>query len=352
MFRRPRHVVLLLLGSISLASSSLTDAHAQTAAPNTWTVKIVLPSKVIAGRPATLAVLGVDGRLAPGVTVDLGNGQRVTTDRTGRAVFNVPPSGSMLLAKAPGASTAALIDQHPDPNPQKALEVPGVFSLRDPVSICGPEFRGDADGNHVRINGEASLVMAASPECLSVLPAEKLEPGTGQISVIANGSQWAAQAKLVSLAADPPDPPLAPDKKGRLSVRVKGSEEKLPVIVENQTPGVVRFLKGDVQRLLTTGGSNNSAEVVVEAVRSGNFLFNARLLTVPDADVARRYLLAAQQLAPTGMQRDVTELANKLKRAPGRSGDFDQVQRALDRMLTVTIDGDFRTLLDAARRAL
>jgi hypothetical protein len=352
MFRRPRHVVLLLLGSISLVSSLLTDAHAQTAAPNTWTVKIVLPSKVVAGRPATLAVLGVDGRLAPGVAVDLGNGQSVTTDRTGRAVFNVPTSGSMLLAKAPGTSAAALIDPHPDPNPQKALEVPGVFSLRDPVSICGPEFRGDADGNHVRINGEASLVMAASPECLSVLPAEKLEPGAGRISVIANGSQWAAQAKLVSLAADPPDPPLAPDKKGRLSVRVKGSEEKLPVIVENQTPGVVRFLKGDVQRLLTTGGSNNSAEVVVEAVRSGNFLFNARLLTVPDADVARRYLLAAQQLAPTGMQRDVTELANKLNRAPGHPRDFDQVQRALDRMLTVTIDGDFRTLLDAARRAL
>ena len=35
-------------------------------------VSIVLPPKVVAGRPATLAVLGADGRLAPNVAVDLG----------------------------------------------------------------------------------------------------------------------------------------------------------------------------------------------------------------------------------------------------------------------------------------
>src|SRR5271166_4292735 len=64
--------------------------HAQSTSATTWTVSIVLPPKLVAGQPATLAVLGVDHRLAEGITVDLGKGQRVKTDRTGRAFFTTP----------------------------------------------------------------------------------------------------------------------------------------------------------------------------------------------------------------------------------------------------------------------
>ena len=38
-------------------------APAQSTAATTWTVSIVLPPRLVAGQPATLAVLGVDGRL-------------------------------------------------------------------------------------------------------------------------------------------------------------------------------------------------------------------------------------------------------------------------------------------------
>ncbi len=51
--------------------SPLISAHAQIATPATWYVTIILPQKVVAGHPATLAVLGSDGRLAP--CIDCGN---------------------------------------------------------------------------------------------------------------------------------------------------------------------------------------------------------------------------------------------------------------------------------------
>src|SRR5580700_5663859 len=86
------------------------QALAQANPATTWTVTIVLPPRVMAGHPATLAVFGVDGKLAAGVTVTLGDGRTLMTDRTGRATFSAPATGDYLLAKGSGASVAALID--------------------------------------------------------------------------------------------------------------------------------------------------------------------------------------------------------------------------------------------------
>src|ERR1700730_5783654 len=82
--------------------------RAQSTAATTWTVSIVLPPRLVAGQPATLAVLGVDGRLADGITVELGKGQRVKTDKTGRAFFTAPTDALVLIASAAGNSAAAL----------------------------------------------------------------------------------------------------------------------------------------------------------------------------------------------------------------------------------------------------
>src|SRR5579863_1134030 len=84
---------LALYSGIFPVSAGKARAQIQSTPLTTWSVTIVLPPKLMAGHPATLAVLGVDGKLASGVKVDLGNEQSVTTDRTGRATFTVPASG-------------------------------------------------------------------------------------------------------------------------------------------------------------------------------------------------------------------------------------------------------------------
>jgi len=310
---------------------------------------IVLPARVVAGQPATLAVLGVDGRLASGVTVDLGADQHVTTDQTGRASFTVAPSARVLLARASGTSAAALVDPALAAQSQRAPSVAPVVSLREPFSICGTGLRGDADADRVRINGQPALAMAASPECLAVFPGPNSEIGAVQVSVETPGASWTASTTLVELDSEFPKPALLPNKKGQLTVRVRGSDQPLRIFVENQTPGILRFLRGDTQELLTSGGLQNLAAVEVQAIRSGDFSFDARLLPAPDADAARRYLEAAQSLAPENVQHEIGRLANQLSRHPS---DFKNVRRELDQIRISTFAGDFRTLLDAALAAL
>lgn len=334
---------------IGLLFAAAPPARSQSAPSNKWSVTIVLPARVVGGRPATLAVLGVDGRLASDVGIDLGSGQRVTTDATGRASFTAPPSGSVLIAKGSGSSAAALVDQNPPENPQDAIWAPPVASLHEPFSICGSRFRSDADANHVRLNGEPALVMAASPECLSVIPSAKAVAGPAQISIQTASGQWTAQTTLVSLEPEFPKAALLPGQKGQLTVGVRGSDQPLRVVVENQTPGMLRFLRGNVQELLTSGGAHNSASLEVEAIRSGDFSLDARRLPSPDENAARRYLEAAASLAAKGEQRDIERLAKLLGRNPRNP---DGIRRDLDKILTHTIEGDLRTLLAAARAAL
>src|SRR5260370_40034262 len=65
--------------------------NAQQSAPAASGARILLlPRRIVSGERATLAVLDVNGRLTPGVTVNFSNGDRLTTDATGRALFVAP----------------------------------------------------------------------------------------------------------------------------------------------------------------------------------------------------------------------------------------------------------------------
>lgn len=313
------------------------------------TVTIVLPPKLMAGHPATLAVLGEDGRLAPAVNVELGDGETIKTDRTGRAVFHVPATGDYLLAKVSGAEAAALIDPAVAPTEPSAVALPPIVSLHDRFWICGGGLRGEADENSVKLNGQASLVLASSPICLVVLPGPNAQPGSAALSVEAPGTQWSATTILVSLEFVPPNPPLNPGQQGELVIRTRGSSEKVGIVVQNRTPEVLRFARGDVQELMTGGGPENLVTVRVQAISSGDFSLSARVATAPDLASAERYLRAAVPLAPKDSERRLAELAQELKRHPR---DRATVRVKVERLAKGTMAGDYQTLLIAAEAAL
>src|SRR5271166_658703 len=75
----------VLLGACAVVSAAqqLPKKH-----PAPIPRQIILPTKLIAGAQATLAVLDSQGRLLPNITVELSGGQKVTTNVTGRAQFN------------------------------------------------------------------------------------------------------------------------------------------------------------------------------------------------------------------------------------------------------------------------
>ncbi|MFZ0883880.1 MAG: hypothetical protein WAN14_10810 [Candidatus Acidiferrales bacterium] len=337
----------LLVGWLLLVPAISTPA--QSTSSTTWAVSIVLPARLVSGQPATLAVLGVDGRLAPNITVKLGNDQRVKTDKTGRASFTAPMGGSVLIATAAGNSAAALVDPDVSTAQAHAPIVAPVVSQFDEFPIYGTGFSGDADSNHVTLNDDRAFVLAASPECLTVLASPRAIPGPAKISIETPGGQWSAATTLVSLHFDPPLPALVPEKRSKLALHVQGSDQALRILVENKTPGVLRFLRGDRQEVLTSGGAQNSADVAVQAITTGDFSFHARILAAPDVDAARRYLTAAASLAPKDLQRATRNIAERLTQHPH---DTQKAGREIDQIMSTTMSGDYRTLLESAASAL
>ncbi|HUA00603.1 MAG TPA: hypothetical protein VMB02_09750, partial [Candidatus Aquilonibacter sp.] len=192
-----------LLVASGLAPHSIVRAQAPSTPLTTWDVTVVLPPRIVAGRPATLAALGVDGRLAAGVKVEVGE-QQVTTDSTGRALFTAPASAGYVLAKASGTTFATLVDP-PAADPSPGVSVAPVISLHDQFSICGNALSGRADGNLVKINGQLSLALAASPECIVVLPGPKVAAGPATIFIATDTAQFTAKTEIVSLAFEDPN---------------------------------------------------------------------------------------------------------------------------------------------------
>jgi hypothetical protein len=341
-------IIFLALGALS----SLLPVHAQTANAATWYVTIVLPSKIVAGRPATLAILGADGRLAPNVPVTIGEGQSLKTDATGRAFFTAPAMPGVLFAEASGASAVVLVDENPPPGAQTAKEelaVPPVISLKDRFSICGGGFRGDADENRVTMNGDRALVVASSPECLVVLPSPRATPGPAKLSIESSGTLRNANTTLVSLQFEAPQAAPLPGQRGELTVHVEGSDAPLDVTIQNETPGVLEFLKGDTQEVRTTGGAHNIANVAIGAIRSGDYSFTAKLVPSLDISAAERYLRAAVPLAPKPLQHRVNASADRLATHPK---DHEKIKQDLSKLISATIPGHFRTLLEAAQAAI
>src|ERR1700736_5080076 len=136
---------------------------------------LLLPRSIVSGERATLAVLDVNGRLTPGVGVKFSNGDRLTTDATGRALFVAPLNPgviSAVISGRPGRVYTTILSPTEVAAPA-SLQVslaPRIASLSDRFEVSGSGFCGDADANQVTIGGQSALVLASSPTSLDVLP--------------------------------------------------------------------------------------------------------------------------------------------------------------------------------------
>ncbi len=336
----------LLVGVPSLFAAQAS--RPQTRATRLSSIKIVMPPRLAADAPATLATIGADDKLVGHVPVLLGNGTQIETDATGRANFTAP-SGVVMTARAGGGSAAALIDRPAGVDTEPDLQVPPFVALHSSFDLCGSGFDGNAEANHVTIDGEPALVLAASPECLLVTPGPNAVPGVERIIVESASPVRQASVTLVALDFEPPQPALTPGKKGWLTVRARGSQQPLRIMVQNESFDVLRFEKGDVQELTTSGGAQNVAEIRVQAIRSGDFSFHARILPPANTENARRFLEAAGPLAIGEVPQALKKMENDLVRHPQSA---EKIRAQLDQMLEVTSPSEFRTLLEAARSSL
>ncbi|MFI5097606.1 MAG: hypothetical protein ACHQT6_06485 [Candidatus Acidiferrales bacterium] len=244
---------------------------------------LLLPRKIVTGERSTLAVLDVSGRLTPGVTVVFSNGDKVTTDATGRALFVGPLNPGVIFASLEGrAGRVTSVIVSPAEVPSSSLEVilaPRVANVSDRFEISGHGFCGDADANKVSIGGAPGLVLAASPAYLAVLPPAEMNPGSARVEVSCGARKAAAFTVLfVSLELEANGTALAPGEHRELTVRVRGSMAKINMEARNLAPDVADLQGGTTVRAASSGGVDNVARFALQGKQHGSFLISIRLV--------------------------------------------------------------------------
>jgi IPT/TIG domain len=364
---RPRTYRTQLLDRIILTSLALVlllltgprpSARAQARAPR----RIILPPKAFAGMPATLAVLDAAGRLLPGVEVELPGGQRVKTDVTGRAYFTAPGVPGVLTAEIADAqitasativSSAATAPPGSAGSPSQNLQIlssPRFFSVRDQLTVEGTGFRGEAGENHVSLADQPCLVLAASPVSLVVLPGPRTPVGAVGLRVSVGGQQAGPELiSAVSLEVTGPPEALRVGARTKLTVWVRGSTERLVLEVHNASPEIIQLSRGNLQRVTTSGGNRNVAEVELKCLASGDYLVTARLIPtasgLPDLGAARRKLVAARAVATGTWAARVDRVIRRIDRDPQ---DTRQIRAELERLLNDKPSGELAFLLESA----
>ena len=247
---------------------------------------LLLPRKIVSGERATLAVLDVSGRLTPGVNVVFTNGDKVTTDTSGRAMFVAPLNARAVAASLEGRggkSSSMVLDSKEAPSStQEIFAVPRAASLADRFEILGHGFCGDADANHVSIAGMTALVLASSPAYLAVLPPLDLQPGPAKVQVSC-GQRVSAEFSVVfvSLELAATTATLAPKEHRTLTVRVRGSSTKISLEARNLAPEVAELQGGAVARTTSSGGAENVAHFELIGKQRGSFIISIRMLSPP-----------------------------------------------------------------------
>jgi hypothetical protein len=280
LFRRGNSTVFL---TFLLVCVMAPDASAQQTAPAASGARILLlPRRIISGERATLAVLDVNGRLTPGVTVNFSNGDRFTTDATGRALFVAPLNPGVIFGSIEGrAGRVATAILSPTEASSASLEVssaPRVASLTDRFEILGKGFCGDADANRVTIAGQTALVLAASPTALVVLPPPELQPGAAALEVSCAKREPAAfSVTFVGLDLEADASPLKPAEHRTLTVRVHGTAARVTMEARNLATDIAELTGGNPVRSVSSGGVENLAKFEVTGIKNGNFLISIRL---------------------------------------------------------------------------
>ncbi|HVS88262.1 MAG TPA: IPT/TIG domain-containing protein [Candidatus Acidoferrum sp.] len=257
---------------------------AQQAPPASGARILLLPRRIVSGERATLAVLDVNGRLTPGVRVNFSNGDRLTTDATGRALFVAPLNPGVVFASIEGrpvrVPTAILSTAEGASASIAVNSAPRVASISDRFELTGHGFCGDADANQVTIGGKATLVLASSPSSLVVLPPSDLEPGPAAVEVsCAKRSAPKFTITLVALQLEADSSPLAPGKRRVLTVHVHGTTAVVGLEARNRAPDIAELTGGNSVRLSSSGGAKNAAKFEILGRKRGSFLISIRLLS-------------------------------------------------------------------------
>jgi len=350
--------IALVVVSLAVSVFAPLKLAAQGAPPDppSPAAEIVMPSQIVAGEPATLAVLDATGHLSAHADVTLSSGAQIQTNALGRVQFAAPAMPGTLFARLTSNSSVVAVSivlEHAVPVAKRIDWAPEFISIPDRFEILGVGFHGDAGGNDVKFRQDPVFVLASSPVSLVLLLKADSTPGAGEL--VAGDNFIGAPTILIAMAVelDVDGQGLVAGAKSNLRLRVRGTEQGQDLQVENLAPAVLKFAHGKVALARTSGGEDNSAHIEVEAIRGGDFSFHVRILqndgSSADNLAARQFLVAARQLASPSLAHRLDPIVSKLEH-PDR--DAQPVLKQIDKLAQETNNEQIHVLFTAARNAL
>jgi hypothetical protein len=283
-FRRPPSLCVLrcLCFAVAFSPGFLATFAQKPASPPAGRI-LLLPRTIVSGDRATLAVLDANGRLTPGAIVSFSNGDRLTTDATGRALFVAPLTPGVIFGEIAGHQGRVPVTiVSPGETAASAIQVDSIAkiaSLTDRFEITGRGFCGDADANQITVSGDPAFVLASSPGSLVVLPPADLQPGRASVDIsCAKRNGPPLEVVFVELTLEADSSPLAPGVHRQLTVRVRGTTTKVGLEARNLAPDIAELAGGNPERASSSGGAENLAHFEVVGLKRGNFLISIRLL--------------------------------------------------------------------------
>jgi hypothetical protein len=277
---------LLLLRSLCLAAASaafLFSTLAQKPPSSLAGHTLVLPRTIISGDRATLAVLDASGRLTSGAVVTFSNGDRLTTDATGRALFVAPLNPGVIQGSIVGRAgrTPVTILSPSETTSHSILvdSIPQITSITDRFEITGQGFCGDADANQITISGGPAFVLASSRTSLVVLPPADLQPGRASVDIsCAKRYGPPLEVVFVALSLEADSSPLAPGVHRQLTVRVRGTRDKVTLEAKNLAPDIAELTGGNPLQSSSSGGWENVAHFEIVGRKRGSFQISIRMV--------------------------------------------------------------------------
>ena len=228
----PRWFLALALLFAVLAAIQAMPGVAQQPPPASAARILLLPRRVVSGEHATLAVLDVNGRLTPGVSVVFSNGDHLTTDTTGRALFVAPLNLGVISASIAGRSGRVYTTiMSPTEAASPTIDVsaaPRIASVSDRFELAGRGFCGRRrrQSHPCRRPARAGRRFVAD---VTVLPPADLDPGPASVQAsCAKRDAPAFSVKFVALTLEADSSPLAPGDHRALTVRVRGTTSRVP----------------------------------------------------------------------------------------------------------------------------
>lgn len=318
--------------------------------------RIVLPLDLIAGEPATLAMLTADGHVAPAVEIVLSSGQVLTTDESGRAHFLVPLQTGPLFARFLGSGLREAADVLPKQSSAADLQltqVPKIASVGNCLIVSGSGFAGDADKNAVEIDGKRGLVLASSPAQLILMSPSDTALGLARLLIARGNSEVTTDITFVRIVPMTfSEMRIRTGKEAAIHLLVQGTADPLNMEIKNLTAGVAQFGHGDTLFVRSRGGTDNWAMIRVKGLAAGQFSYSVRLqseYSQADPQVTIDFLRAAQKIAGPDTGKKINSVVQEIQQ---KIGNREDLPKQLQRISDSSRSADVQALIRAAGRSI